>query len=44
MDKASAMVLPILPDPGIKVRAAIDVLDLNQARNNFQHALRVQPD
>ena len=36
-------VMPILPDPGIVVRSAVDVLDLYHARENFEGALRVRP-
>jgi tetratricopeptide (TPR) repeat protein len=37
-------VLPVLPEPGIKLRSPIDRLVLNQARENFKKALEIQPD
>lgn len=35
-----AEVLPILPDAGITLRGAVDIVDLQQASHNFQHVLR----
>jgi predicted Zn-dependent protease len=38
-----AEVLPILPDPGIKVRGTYDRLDLQKALDQFQQALEAEP-
>ena len=39
-----AEVLPILPDHGIVVRGYYDLLDLEEARHQFQQALQVEPE
>jgi predicted Zn-dependent protease len=39
-----AETLPILPSPGIVLRGPLDVVDLQRARANFEHALKRHPD
>jgi len=38
-----AEVLPILPDPGVVIRGMYDLIDLEEARLHYRHALDVDP-
>ncbi len=43
-DGLAVVLLPILNDPGIRLRGLVNLLTLNEAQVNFQRALDVRPD